>query len=104
MGRTDDDQHWHIDRRVPVVLVLTLLVQFGGAVWWARGAEERIAALERRVSEVSQDSRSASSSFSDLKDRVTRIEVVLNTVADTTIKIDRRLEGSGRGSPPGGAQ
>ncbi len=30
-----DGNPWHLDKRVPVVLILTIALQTGGAIWWA---------------------------------------------------------------------
>jgi cold shock CspA family protein len=29
------DEPWHLDRRVPVALILTIAVQTAAAIWWA---------------------------------------------------------------------
>lgn len=31
------ESHWSLDKRVPVALILTMGLQLGGIVWWARG-------------------------------------------------------------------
>ena len=36
------DLHWTIDRRIPLALITTLLVQFGGFVWWFSSVESRL--------------------------------------------------------------
>lgn len=33
---------WHLDRRVPIALILALLAQSGTAVWWASKMESRV--------------------------------------------------------------
>ena len=38
---------WHLDRRVPISLIVTILLQTAGLVWWASGVENRVAALEK---------------------------------------------------------
>ena len=40
---------WRMDRQVSVAVIFALLVQTGGALLWAGGAAERIAAIERRL-------------------------------------------------------
>jgi hypothetical protein len=45
--RKDDDRQWHWDKKVPIALILTIGLQTGGAIWWARGLDARIAALEK---------------------------------------------------------
>ncbi len=41
---------WHLDKRVPIALIITLLIQAGGAVWWAATTSGRISAIEQLVS------------------------------------------------------
>jgi hypothetical protein len=60
---------WHLDKRVPIALIVTLVLQTGGMVWWAASLQatvsqqgQAIAALrsgeaaraieERRISEA----------------------------------------------------
>lgn len=40
------EEPWHLDKRVPVALILTLLAQFGFGVWWVSQADSRMAAAE----------------------------------------------------------
>ena len=37
---------WHLDRRVPITLVLAIGVQTTAAVWWAASINARVAAAE----------------------------------------------------------
>lgn len=52
------DREWHLDKKVPIALIAALMVQTGGLVWWARGLDARVAALEKgdenRMGQVSQ--------------------------------------------------
>lgn len=41
------EDHWHLDKRVPIALVIMLAVQAMTAVWWASGMDSRVATLER---------------------------------------------------------
>jgi hypothetical protein len=45
----DDDTRWHLDKRVPIALVVLIIAQTAGAIWWASAVNGSIAALERRV-------------------------------------------------------
>lgn len=77
----DDDARWHLDKRVPIALIVTIAVQTAGIVWWAAQATERIASLERRV-EVSAPQA----------DRLTRVEVKLETVTEGITEIKRLIQ------------
>jgi hypothetical protein len=72
---------WQLDRRVPIVLMLTLLAQTGVALVWAGEAHERFVHLERQVE------RNAA-----LNDRTVRVEERLSAVAESLTRIEAKLE------------
>jgi hypothetical protein len=41
------DRKWHLDKKVPIALILAIGMQTAGAIWWARGLDARISALEK---------------------------------------------------------
>ena len=43
------DDQWHLDRRVPIALIIALVIQSAGGVWWASAMNERMAQVERRL-------------------------------------------------------
>jgi hypothetical protein len=65
------DNAWHLDKKVPIALILAILMQTGGMVWWAASASERINALERRAELAAPQG-----------DRLTRVETKLEAVQD----------------------
>ena len=48
----DLPRHWHLDRRVPIALILALLLQSSGAIWWAASISGRVENNERSVSRL----------------------------------------------------
>ena len=46
---TEYDTRWHLDKRVPIALVVLIVSQTAGAIWWASAVNGSIAALENRV-------------------------------------------------------
>jgi hypothetical protein len=46
------DRSWHIDRGVPLALVLSMLVQAGGIIWWANGITKDSAEYARRLTTI----------------------------------------------------
>lgn len=79
------DGEWHLDKRVPIALILTLVLQTGGLVWWASSLSERVNALER--------TRDATAPQGD---RLTRVEVKLENVQSGIEEIKRLVR---RGTP-----
>lgn len=71
----EDSTDWHLDKRVPVAIILALLIQTAGMIWSAATLWGRVEALERRFQEQG-----------DVVSRMTRIETKL----DTNIEYIRR--------------
>ncbi len=65
------DSSWHLDRKVPVAIILTLMMQTAGIVWWGATASERLNALERKVDLAAPQA-----------DRLTKVETRLEAVQD----------------------
>ena len=48
---------WHLDKRVPVALIVTLLAQMAVAVWWARGVDSDVTALKAAQAQLQAEQR-----------------------------------------------
>jgi hypothetical protein len=72
-------QHWSVDKRVPIALILTfvgtMIIQSGAVVWWASSISSRVNTLETRVE-----------TMSDQRDRIIRVETILERIEK---KVDR---------------
>lgn len=78
---------FHIDKRVPVALIVTMLAQTAGIVWWA--ATLQAAQAQAIVDSTRLESRVAriETSRDDIKERVIRIEEKLGGQSDTLQRI-----------------
>lgn len=76
----EDSRHWHLDKRVPVALIFAMCVQTAGIVWWGATTSERLSNLERRVEATSPQA-----------DRLTRVEVKLDNIADSIAEIKQSI-------------
>lgn len=81
--RRDVEKHWTVDRRVPLALILAMLGQTGGLVWWASGINQRVSVLEER-------DRTVTAAAPIQSDRLTRVETKVETIQRdvTEIKSD----------------
>lgn len=66
-----DDSAWHLDKKVPIALILAIIVQTAGMVWWGATTSERLNAVERRVEMTAPQG-----------DRLTRVEVKVDNALD----------------------
>jgi hypothetical protein len=73
-------RHWHLDKRIPVAIIITLAIQTGGAIWFASGISHRVDSLERQqISSASQG------------DRIIRLETRMESIAEHLIEIRNLL-------------
>lgn len=67
------DADWHVDKKVPVALMVTIFLMFAGqsgtALWWASKMDSRVETLEKQ-----------NASAAPMPDRLTRVEVKLESV------------------------
>lgn len=72
---------WQIDRRISIVLMVTVIAQTGVALVWAGEAHERFVHLERQVE------RNAA-----LNDRTVRVEERIAAFGDSLNRIEAKLD------------
>lgn len=56
-GKTNNDSQWHLDKRVPVAIIVMILLQSAYAVWWLATTEQRVMTLESNVQEAQVTTR-----------------------------------------------
>jgi len=71
--------NFHIDKRVPVALIVTMLVQTAGVVWWA-------ATLQAAQAQALVDGRR-------IESRVERMETQRDDLTTRVIRIEEKLVG-----------
>jgi peptidoglycan hydrolase CwlO-like protein len=80
------DNEWHLDKRVPIALIITLLLQFGAGVWWASNANERLDQVERRLEGFADRSDAMRG---QINEQGQSIAVLLSRIDDTNTNLDR---------------
>lgn len=79
--RNEAERHWHLDRRVPIAVIVTLLLQSAAALVWAGSAAERLSALETRALRIDE-----------MIERTARLEERAMGVAEALTRIEAKLE------------
>lgn len=74
------DTNWHLDRKVPIALIMSLALQTAGIVWWGAKADARIETLERQ-------STTSAPTTAEQGTRLTRVETRLEAVQDGIAEI-----------------
>lgn len=79
------EQSWHLDKKVPLAMILTIVLQTGAFVWFAARLDQRVEALERSEAR-------ATISAPVHADRLTRVEVKLEGVQEGITEIKRLIQ------------
>lgn len=79
--RVSEDSHWHLDKRVPITLIVAILGQTAGLGWFAASITERVTNLERRAVVTEPQA-----------ERITRLEVGIEVLKDGVSEIKRLVQ------------
>ena len=83
MAQDDGDPaggSWHLDKRVPVALILAIALQSFTAIWWAGRIDSRVDSIERRQEQQAPQG-----------DRIVRLETRMENIAEYILEIRNLL-------------
>lgn len=83
-----DKTPWHLDRKVPMAIIIALAVQAGSFIWWASGVENRALTQGKDMESAEIRIEKLEDSKSDLLQRLTAVETQL---ANQTKLLDQIL-------------
>jgi hypothetical protein len=86
---------WHIDRRIPVALIGTMLLQIGLGVWWLSSIEFRVGDHEKQLGRIESELNDSDRDNQGLDNRLTRLEEKLSGQTEILQEIKRILNGKG---------
>ncbi len=81
----DADTFFRLDRKIPLALVAALIIQTGGALWWAGSAAQRITELEQRLDHQA-----------GVAERLARLETQADATRQSLARIEAKLDGDRR--------
>lgn len=76
-----EDGRWHLDKKVPIALIIAILVQTGTGVWWASSINSRVVSLEAR-----------NAASSDQPGRIIRVETQIENMNTLMRRIEEKLD------------
>lgn len=80
-------ESWHLDRKVPVAIIATLMLQIVGFGWLFGQVEERVTQLERRLTLQGETIR-------NMPERMARLEEQMLAVRGALERIEKKLDES----------
>ena len=87
-----EKEPWHLDKRVPIALILTIMLQSGAAVWFAASLSFRVDILERDVDRERVVNGQQSAAIHQIENGAARLDEKLDSIITLIERMDRRLE------------
>ena len=80
---------WHLDRKVPITLIVLIIFNFAGFVWVASQMDARITANEKSISEIKSVTNNLPANMATLQAQMVNIERSLARI-ERAIEADRQ--------------
>ena len=80
---TEPKEHWHLDKRVPISLIATMLAQTVAIVWWASSIDNRVTQLENVTLDQRSKDAASSSQLQQLNNNMTRLDTSFSYMIDS---------------------
>lgn len=82
---------WHLDKRVPIALIFTIVLQTAGAVWWASQISSDVQYHSHRIDRLETLSAEYPREIRSLDVRLARLEESASRQLETLLAIERSL-------------
>jgi Tfp pilus assembly protein PilO len=87
------DEPWHLDKRVPVALIFTLLMQSALGVWWASNLSNDVTTLKSRQDKQENLIESMRTTASQQAVQLGRIEENTRSTSEAVSRLLKKIEG-----------
>ncbi len=84
---------WHLDKKVPVAIIIALAIQFVGAIWWAAKMDARDNEQERRISSIEVWQDGTQSQLQKLNESLARMDERLGLQIELLKEIKSNMRG-----------
>lgn len=93
----DSTTHWHLDKKVPISIIVALFVQFSGGVWFMAKMESRVVANESRMIALESIAAAAKTSQERVDEQQDQrageaVNLVRSDIHELGRKLDRLVE------------
>ena len=82
---------WHLDKRVPLALILTVALQTAGMVWWAASISARVETHDRQIAALVQNERVALAEARRISEMLARLDERMSQQTLVLQRIERHF-------------
>ena len=85
-------QGWHLDKRVPIAIILAIVMQSVGLIIWAVRLDARVTTLEADKIVLAADRAADRAAGIDRSQRIIRLETRYDGIRDTLVSISQKRD------------
>jgi hypothetical protein len=82
---------WHLDKRVPIALILTVAIQTGAMVWWAASISARVEMHERQIASLQSAEIAAAAETRRISETLARLDERLAQQTAVLLRLERHF-------------
>jgi hypothetical protein len=86
-GLLNHTQGWTLDKHIPVAVVLTILVQTGGVIWWGARLDSHVSNHEVRIVQLEKAAQERLGTY----ERIVRLEAQQEATARQLLRLEEVL-------------
>ncbi|WP_448950586.1 hypothetical protein [Labrys neptuniae] len=87
-----EKEHWTVDKKIPLALVITLLIQTGGVVWWSSQLNSRVTIIEEKSLKLEEEIGKLKDGGGEVRERFAKAETSMQAFVETTRRIEAKLD------------
>ncbi len=88
MEEKENGRDWYLDKRVPVALIIAIVTQTIGIVWWAATLSARVDGIQERISGMT----GYASRLARLEERQLAVTGRLDRIEELQRRIDAKID------------
>ena len=90
--REASHEHWTLDKKVPVLIIATIVAQSIALGWWASSLDSRVSQLEGYVAEAKASNTRTANEERGRSDRLIRVETLMESIQQSVVNIERKVD------------
>lgn len=79
---TETQNHWHLDKRIIIPVIISIVLGVPNAFWWANNLANRINIVERDLAKVELTTKESIRFQQEVNERMSRVEEKLIILID----------------------
>lgn len=96
MTDRERSEPWHLDKKVPLALILALIVQTAGMVWWAASLSSRVQQHTGEITTLQANVQHMNSEAGRIREVLARLDERLAAQNDLLRRMDAAMTARGR--------